>query len=87
MMAESPQKLVIAAESECKYNKWQLFFEVNAALWMQMEAFPLPIIAFSLSVRFYNDVLHMTTLDGWYVGLHRSAASTSERNGKQDPVR
>lgn len=47
-MAESRQKMVIAAESECKYNKWQRSFEVNAASLMQMVTFPLPITAFSI---------------------------------------
>lgn len=29
---ESPQNLVIATKSECKYNKWQLSFKVNVVL-------------------------------------------------------
>lgn len=56
MMAESLQKLVIATESECKYNKWQLSFEVNVVTLMQMAAFPLPITAFSLLVQQYNEL-------------------------------
>lgn len=57
MIPDSQQKLVIAAESECKSNKWQLFFEVNVDPLMQMVAFPLPI---SLLVQQYNE------LCSWY---------------------
>lgn len=56
MMEEGLQKLVIAMESECKYNKWQLSFEVNVVPLMQMVAFPLPITAFRLLVQQHNEL-------------------------------
>lgn len=56
MMSENLEKLVIATKSECKYNKWQLSFELNVASLMQMAAFPLPITAFRLLVQRYNEL-------------------------------
>lgn len=56
MMTEGQQKHEIACESECKYNKWQVSFEVNVVPLMQMVAFPLPIIAFILLVQQYNEL-------------------------------